>query len=64
MASQGRKGRKIGRSKRNGHAAAYKNEKRREKSHARRIAKHLRHHHNDNYAKQMLRQYQIAAGIA
>lgn len=61
--AEGRKGRKIGRSKRNGQALRYKNERRRERSHVRRISKHLEKHQNDNYAKAMLAQYKLAAGI-
>ncbi len=57
---KGRKG-KIGKKK--GQMLAYANERRREKSHVRRIERHLRRFPNDNVARQMLAHYRSKAGM-
>lgn len=63
MANQ-KKGRKVGRNKRKGHALAYRNESRQEKSHVRRITKHLkRYGEGDKVAVEALKLYKIKAGI-
>jgi hypothetical protein len=54
---KGKKQRKHGRCKRNGQAAAYRAERRHEKSHVRRISAHLEDHPNDHYARQMFSTY-------
>ena len=61
--AEGKKGRKVGRSKRNGQSMAYKNESRREKSHVRRIIKHLNRYGDDLVALKALKHYKTLAGI-
>lgn len=65
-AKKGKKQRKHGRNaSRNGGGqnAAYKRENRHEKSHARRIEKHLRRFPTDHYARQMLATYRAKIGV-
>ena len=56
------KNRKVGRHKKSAHNLRYKNERRHEKSHVRRIAKHLTRHPDDKVAIAEHKRYQIAAG--
>jgi hypothetical protein len=61
---QKQKNSKQGRNKKSGQNAMYINENRHEKSHIRRIKKHLTHFGNgDKVAVEALRLYQIKAGI-
>lgn len=65
MAKQN-KGRKLGRCIKKGHCKVYRNENRREKSHIRRIAKHLARYDankRDNVARKALESYQVKAGV-
>jgi hypothetical protein len=62
-AKKTKKQRKHGRANRNQQNARYKAERRHEKSHVRRIAKHLKRFPNDHYATQMLAQYKLKAGV-
>ena len=50
MATQ-KKSRKVGRSKRNGHALRYRNENRRERNKVRDIMRHLKNHPHDMRAR-------------
>jgi hypothetical protein len=57
------KNRKQGRNKKSGHNARYINERRHEKSHVRRITKHLIKFPGDTASALALKLYQIRAGI-
>ena len=57
--AQGKKGRKVGRAKRNGQNARYINERRQPKSHLRRIKKHLKRFPDDLVAQKMKERYEL-----
>jgi len=57
------KNRKIGRIKKSSQNLRYRNENRHEKSHVRRIAKHLKRFPDDKVATRELQRYKIAARI-
>jgi hypothetical protein len=63
-AKRTKKQRKHGRANRNHQNIKYKAEHRHEKSHIRRIAKHLGLFPNDHLASKALTQYKLKAGIA
>ena len=62
-AKKGKKQRKHGRNAKSGQNGRYKTESRREKSHVRRITKHLKRFPDDHYASTMLTTYKKKAGI-
>lgn len=62
-AKKSKKQRKHGRNVKSGQNLAYKAERRQEKSHVRRIVKHLARFANDRAAGVALNRYKIAAGI-
>jgi hypothetical protein len=63
-ASSSKKQRKYGRNTKSPHNVMYKNENRHEKSHIRRIKKHLkRYGESDKVATEALTNYEIKAGI-
>ena len=59
----GKTSRKVGRHKKKGHNLRYISENRHEKSHIRRITKHLLRFPTDAVAAEALTEYKIKAGI-
>lgn len=60
--AQQRGARKLGRIRKSPQNLRYKNERRHEKSHVKRIAKHLKRHPNDKVAVSEHTRYRAAAG--
>lgn len=63
MAGKQKGSRKVGRHKKKGHNLRYINENRHEKSHIRRLTKHLTRFPDDAVAAKALTEYKIRAGI-
>ena len=63
MASQGKKSSKADRNRKSPHCLRYKAERRHEKSHIRRIVKHLARYGDDKVAKKALESYKYQAGV-
>lgn len=61
MAEGGKKNRKVGRNKKNPQNLRYINERRHNKSHLRRITKHLKKHPNDKVAEKAREHFYIVS---